>query len=158
MLIHTRIFGDIEIDPAKKIIFKKGLLGFEDLKEYILIEDAEEGSPFAYLQSIENPEICFTVANPYVFIPEYAPDVKEEYIERLGGGTAEDFSVLVVVSIPTGFHDATINLVGPLVIHNGTRLGEQVILENTSYTTRHLITELLLERRDNDASTDKKGQ
>lgn len=149
MLIHTKNFGDIDIDPSTKIIFKEGIPGFESLKEYILIEDEDENSPFAYLQSIEDANICFVIANPYAFMPEYAPDVKEQHIEMLGGGTAEDFSVFSIVTIPTGFHDATLNLVGPLVIQNETRLGKQVILENTSYTTRHLITELLVERRGN---------
>ncbi len=149
MLISSKNFGEVEIDPSKKIVFKEGIPGFEMLKEYILIEDTEESSPFAYLQSIEDSNICFVIADPYVFMPNYAPDIKDQFIEMLGGGTAEDFSVFSIVTIPTGFNDATLNLVGPLVIHNETRLGRQVILENTSYTTKHLITELLLERRDN---------
>ena len=37
MKISTTRFGDIEVEDSKKIIFPDGILGFENLKEYILI-------------------------------------------------------------------------------------------------------------------------
>jgi flagellar assembly factor FliW len=147
MLLNTRDFGTIEIDETKKITFKEGIPGFEKFKGYILIEDTDEDSPFAYLQCIEDAAVCFVIADPYVFMPGYSPDIKEQYLEMLGGGTADDFSVFAIVTIPTGFEDSTLNLLSPLIIQNETRLGKQVILEGTDYTTKHRITELLTERQ-----------
>jgi flagellar assembly factor FliW len=45
MLISTSKFGSVEIDDAKIIVFKKGLLGFEDYKEYAII-NTQNSNPF----------------------------------------------------------------------------------------------------------------
>ncbi len=36
MKLQTRIFGEIEIDESKKLIFEQGIIGYPDLKEFFL--------------------------------------------------------------------------------------------------------------------------
>lgn len=141
MELQTKNFGMIEVDEAKKITFEKGIPGFNTLHEYIIIE--EENSVFAYLQSIEDGNTSFIITNPFNFKEDYSASIKEEYLQQLGGDKKEDYSIFVTVSVFGAIESATLNLVAPIIIHNGTKKGMQVILENTSYTTKHNIVELL---------------
>ena len=142
MKLKTKNFGEIEFDEARKIIFEKGIPGFRELQEYIMIEDENEESVFAYLQSTQDGNISFIITNPYYFDRNYVADIKEEYIQQLGG-TNKAYSIFSIVTIMDKFETATINLVAPLVIHNETKKGMQVILEHTSYTTRHKLIDLI---------------
>lgn len=146
MKLNTKNFGSIEFDETKKIVFEKGIPGFRDLHNYIFIEDQEEDSVFAYLQSVEDGAVSFIVTNPYYFNEKYAPDIKDKYVKQLGNGTSRDFSLFAIVTVTDTFETATINLVAPLVIHNETKKGMQVILENTHYITRHKLTHLIEQR------------
>lgn len=41
MRLVTKLFGDIEIDDEKIVIFENGIIGFPDLKKFTLIYDEE---------------------------------------------------------------------------------------------------------------------
>ncbi len=146
MRIKTTQFGEIDIDDNKMITFKEGIPGFETLKQYVLLEDEDLESPFKYLQSAEQEDICFVLINPYVFKKDYAPTIDEKYFERLGGGQDEDFFVFVIVTIRKTLEESTVNLMAPLLMHHETRLGMQVIVEDAAYTTKHPILDLKQER------------
>ena len=143
MKIKTRHFEEIEFDERRIINFNEGIPGFRELKKYIIIEDPE--SPFVYLQSVEDGMISFIIINPYLLKKDYTIEIKDTYISALGGGNAEEFCVFVIATVMDEFEEATVNLLAPIVIQNETRQGMQVILENTTYTTKHKIKELLCE-------------
>ena len=142
MKLKTRNFGEIEFDETRKIIFEKGIPGFRQLKEYIIIEDKNEDSVFSYLQSIQDGNISFIITNPYYFDKNYALDIKEEYLKQLGE-IDKGYSIFSIVTVVDQFETATLNLVAPLVIHNESKKGMQIILEGTAYTTRHKLIDLL---------------
>lgn len=146
MQLITKNFGTIAFEESKKITFKEGIPGFKELTQYILIEDEDSESPFAYLQSIQDGNISFVVTNPYNFMKGYELHIKDSIVEALGGGTPTDFKVLSILTVPACFEDTTINLMAPLIIQQDTRLGMQVMLDNTHYTTRHKLIDLLQER------------
>lgn len=143
MKLQTRNFGEITFDEAKQIIFNEGIPGFRELKKYIIVEEDE--SPFVYLQSTEDGDIRFVMINPYDIKKDYIADVKDSYVEMLGGGEAQDFSIFVIVTVPEKIESATVNLVAPILIQNETRLGMQIILDQAGYNTRHRIIDLLKE-------------
>ncbi len=41
MNISTKFFGDVDVDEAKIIVFQQGIVGFPDVKEFLLIHDSE---------------------------------------------------------------------------------------------------------------------
>lgn len=141
MKIVSRNFGAIEFNENKIIDFPEGIPGFKELKKYIIIEDPE--STFCYLQSIENEGICFIIIDPFLLCKDYTIDIKDQYIEALGGGNEEKVGVYVIATIVGPLEEATVNLVAPIIIQNETKKGMQVILENTKYETKHKIMELL---------------
>lgn len=143
MKMTTRNFGEIEFAEENIIHFEEGIPGFRSLKEYVLIGDNE--SAFEYMQSVTDGNISFVLINPYVLVKDYTINIKDTYVEALGGGTSEKFSVYVTVTIVGDIENATVNLVAPILIQNETKKGMQIILENSKYTTKHGIMELIKE-------------
>ncbi|MDR1858060.1 MAG: flagellar assembly protein FliW, partial [Treponema sp.] len=64
MKVATKAYGLIEVDERQKIVFPQGLLGFEGLKDYILL-DAER-QPFYWLQSIDVEQVAFVLVSPFL--------------------------------------------------------------------------------------------
>ena len=113
--IETRL-GRRPIDPDKIIRFPRGLAGFEEEHDFILLQIRPE-APLLILQSVTNPGVGLLVADPYSFLPSYPVML----------GDAEDAAILVTVSIPPGEpENATLNLTGPIVINHPARIGLQV--------------------------------
>jgi flagellar assembly factor FliW len=139
MLIKTSRFGEVDVDQSRIITFPKGMLGFPKYKQYVLIEAGDE-SYFWWLQSIEMPDLAFVVTDPSMFVPTYKVPLKPEQMQEMGIGSLDEAQVFVIVNkrdqVLTG------NLQGPLVIHCGKRVGQQLVLSDRRYTTRVPLIEL----------------
>jgi flagellar assembly factor FliW len=49
--------------------------------------------------------------------------------------------VLGICTVPDEFSDISINLLGPLVINTASRLGKQVVLNRSPYSTQHRLAD-----------------
>ena len=126
MLIETRDFGKMEIDEKDIITFVEPIFGFEDYRKYVLLEDEELNPHFVWLQSVEEPMICFVMANPSEVVQNYHVSLPAEAVLTLGEGSALYF-VLTVIRDP--YYESTVNLKSPVVINTKTGKAIQVILE-----------------------------
>jgi flagellar assembly factor FliW len=138
MKLETRQFGPLEVEPASILNFPSGLLGFEELKRFVLLERPEI-APLEWLQSVENPQIVFTVIDPTVVFENYLPDLSPEDYEALGISDGEPVKVRVLVTVPKDPADMTANLLGPLVISTAQGKGRQVVLVNSEYPVRQRL-------------------
>ena len=137
LTIHTSRFGKMEIDPKRVIHFPQGLLGFQEKKDYVILEH-KPGSPFCCLQSMEQSDLAFVLINPFLVKADYLQDLSREEKKAFGGEGNGDLVVFALVTIPPGaVEKMTANLVGPLVIDVKNRIGSQVILANSGYNHRH---------------------
>lgn len=120
--------------------FSPGLLAFESLTRYILLDIAE--SPFfKWLQSIDNPELAFLLIDPFTINRNYNVDINDEVADKLGLSTAQDVLVYTIVTVPrSGFKDATTNLMGPLIINWRKKQGKQIILDRQNYNLKYPLT------------------
>lgn len=115
---------------ASDVRLPMGLLGFEDLKDYILVSKPDE-EPFQWLQVKENSPLAFVVINPFLVAPDYIPDVPQADADFLGIQDPDDALLFNIVTLhPAG--RATVNLKGPIVINRHTGTGKQVVLANAS--------------------------
>ncbi|RNF38809.1 flagellar assembly protein FliW [Planococcus salinus] len=134
MNIQTSQFGEIEIADDRVLSFAKGIPGFEDMKEYVLLPADEEGeSPFFFLQSIESAELSFFLVDPFSFFKDYDIKLEEQLVERLELEEPTDAIVLTTVSVTGEMKDATTNLKAPIIINNTKKLGMQIVLDNKTY-------------------------
>lgn len=134
MDVRTTRFGVIQIQDDRVITFPAGLLGFASHTRYCLLEPGDDAC-FFWLQSLDDPALAFVVTDPSLFVPEYSVPIRAEQMESLGLARLEDAQVFVVVNkVDT---QLTGNLQGPLVINTLTRVGEQMVLAEKRWTTRH---------------------
>jgi flagellar assembly factor FliW len=124
------------VNPTEVIQLPFGILGFEQVKRYILLAKAGE-EPFMWLQMTAGPKRSFVVLSTRKVLPDYQPDISASDVEFLGLTCPEDALVLNIVTL-NGTGQATVNLKGPIVINRHTLIGRQVIPENASqYSLRH---------------------
>lgn len=140
MKINTNYFGEVEVAEEAIIEFPEGILAFEHYKKYVLL-DSEEELPFRWLQSVENPDISFIIINPFVFKMDYEFKLPDAVVEKLKIASEEDVLVYTIVVIPENFQEMTANLLAPVVINIQEKIGKQIILEGTSYHTKHKMLE-----------------
>jgi len=118
------------------IRFPMGLLGFENIKEFVFLTDPEE-APFAWLRTSEEPNLSFLVISSIFVSESYNPDINEEDANFLGVKSAEDALVLNIVTLHSD-GSATVNLKGPIVINRQTLVAKQVIPSNAAdYAIQH---------------------
>lgn len=131
--------GKFAIDPEKVICFPAGLPGFPALKDFIL-HPVDDKEIFTWMQSTAEPQVAFLLTDPFAFFADYAVELEPGICRDLGIESREDVVIQTIVTIPdTGVQDMTANLVGPIVINVKDRKGQQLILTNSGYTTRHRL-------------------
>lgn len=124
-IIKSRL-GPREITDDKIIYFPKGLIGFDDQREFTLL-DVSENSPFMILQCLADANLGLLVADPYSFMDEYNVKMGAAEKKILKLKNIHQIAVLVTVSIPKGEPEkTTLNLAGPIVINTKERIGLQV--------------------------------
>ena len=117
MFLETRNFGRIELPEDKIITFKNGLVAFAGMTRYSIIEHEDKDIPLAWLQSAEDPELAFTVINPFLVRPDYEFELSPAERAELKIKKTEDVAVLTIVVVPEDIRKMTTNLLAPLVIN-----------------------------------------
>ena len=136
MRVMTRRFGELEVADNDIITFPRGILGFEEVRQYILLEGS---GPFGFLQAIEEPDLTFVVVDPRTIVPEYKIEVPRQGVEEIGIEDANEAVVLTIVTIPAEPRKMTINLQAPLLINSSNRLAKQVVLTDHGYDLRYPV-------------------
>ena len=141
MKVLTKAYGEMEIADRQLINFPHGLLGFEELREFALLDATQP--PFYWLQSLERVEVAFVLIDPLFFRPDYTPDVDAAERDEIGIASEEDLLVLSIVTIPVNSSQMTANLQGPLLLNRRTNVGRQSISTNPRWGVRHVIVDEL---------------
>lgn len=147
MKITTKAYGPIDIDERQIIVFPVGLFGFENLREYALLDAAQQ--PFYWLQSLDSEKIAFILIKPQIFRPDYKPEIPQEELKDIDLRTEEEPNALTfsIVNIPSGDQNKmSANLQGPIIINKEKRIGRQFISSNPDWKIKHFILEELAER------------
>lgn len=140
MLLKTDRFGEIRIAQEDVIHFPDGLLGFEELHRYVVVERERKG-PIRFLQAVDDGRIAFAVTDPQTFRPDYLPELGEEDRAALQYESDEDLAVLVILTVPQEVREMTANLMAPVIINVKERIGRQVVQGLGEYSTRHRIVD-----------------
>lgn len=149
MQITTRVFGEITIEDDKIIHFVNGLVGFPELKDFALIFDPEKSNKrgIQWLQSMQEPNFAMPVVDPLVLLPDYNPQVEDEWLKALGEFSEDGMLVLVTVTVPKDITKMTVNLKGPIVINADTCKACQVIAEGDGCDVKFPVYEILQARK-----------
>jgi flagellar assembly factor FliW len=123
------------------VVFPDGLVGCDAWKRFVLITDDEVELPIARLQSLDDPDVAIIITTPTVVDPGYlallTPEDRAEL--QLDDMTAPVMYCTLSVQ-PDGW--LTANLLGPLVLNPTNRRGKQLVLAESTYSTRHPVAQL----------------
>ena len=127
MQLETVHFGVIDINEADFIYFPEGIPGFEQSKRFALLGNDEKESVFFWLQSVDMPELCFVVTDPFMVYDGYGVDVEDEDVELLEITDTNKVLTLTIVVIPENMDEIRVNLKAPIIINTEKKLGKQII-------------------------------
>lgn len=136
MKFNTARFGELEVPEEQLVYFPQGLPGFENLRQFTWINSSEE-LPFSFMQSVEDGNVTFITADPFLFYPEYSFALSDSVKEELQLESEGDVQIKAIITIRESLDSATINLQSPIVVNTRTRVAKQVILHETAYQSKH---------------------
>ncbi len=139
--IRTKPFGEITIEEKQIIDFPEGILGFEYVKKYAILDDSHSGSPFRWIQAIEEPDLAFVIILISDFIQDYDLNISESDYEVVGLKAKDELLVFSIVTVPEDYKKMTANLMGPVIVNPVKRIGKQAISLSEKYGVRHRILE-----------------
>lgn len=128
--INSLQFGVIEVEAQNIFRFKDGLLGFEDLRDFVLV-NAEDTAPFKWLISVETPEIGFPLISPWLIDLSYAPGPNIDLSKEVP---------MVVVTLGDELGRMTANLKAPIILDVDLQTGSQIILPSDKYSTNYVLS------------------
>lgn len=122
---ETTRFGVLEVEEDRIINFPDGLLGFPDIKRYILMDYKD--TPLKWLQAVDDPDLAFIVTEPAVLFPDYNARLDSATKQYLKLEKDEDLAVLMIIRVEA--EQIIANLQGPLFLNAGSMLGAQIVVD-----------------------------
>lgn len=142
MEILTSRFGKISFSSKEVYYFSKGIYGFPQEKRYLFLK-LKEFDPFLWLQSAEKPDLAILLIDPFIFFPDYKPEILQKELEFIKVQDLKKAKIYVTVTLSGKLRQSTLNLLSPLMINPEKRLGKQVVLKSGDYRIQHSIFERL---------------
>lgn len=136
MIIITKFLGEVEIREEDIIIFPDGILGFEDSRQFILL-DIPDNEFFKILQDVEREYVSFIVTDPFKFKEDYEMEVQDNELLKINIRKKEQIATINIVTLSDVFEKSTMNLLAPIIMNTENRIGKQFVLSDVSYSTKH---------------------
>ena len=108
--------------------FDDGIPGFADAHSFLLADLTEDGT-FQLLTCVDDPELSMVVASPWLFFPDYEPDLPEGDRRYLGIEQPQDAVLFCSVVADEGEDRLHLNLRAPFVANAHTHTARQVVLD-----------------------------
>jgi flagellar assembly factor FliW len=134
---HTIYQPSPELAEAA-IFFPEGLVGCPGWQRFVQVVDSDEDLPVAVLQCLDDLSVQLLVTDPTLIETEYAVPLSSGERAELGLATGAEPVVYCTLSVNA---DGCIsaNLLGPLVVNPLTRVGLQLVLADSRYSTQHQV-------------------
>lgn len=139
MKIKTTRFGELEVNQDNILTFPQGIPGFEKCTRFQLFHQEQERNAMVFwLQSLEEPDVAFSVVDPTAFGLNYQMTLSDEDARLLQASDASDLAVMMMVYHPFVEAGETLkpsasvnaNINGPLLINVRSKRGMQKVLLN----------------------------
>jgi flagellar assembly factor FliW len=141
-LLETKSFGLISYEPESEVEFPCGLPGFEDRRRFVVMR-LPQSDPLVYLQSLEDPRLCFITMPILAVDPQYRLKVSAEDLNLLGLSSlskpriGEDVLCLTVLSFKED--GPTANLLAPVLVNVKSLKAVQAIGPESEYSHQHAL-------------------
>ena len=133
--IETVRFGDLAYQEQDVIHLPEGLVGMPSLCHWLIL-DMGDDVPMKWFQSLDRGDFGFPVSQPAFFADTYDINLPEPSKEALRSKEGEWLAVMIITTVHAGGTHITGNLLAPLVVNVDSRIGVQLIMEDSSLSTR----------------------
>lgn len=134
---------DFDAPPANEISLPQGIIGFGSYKRAELLY-LPDHLPFLWMK-LHGPtdNLHFIVIEPGGIVPGYEPEIFDEDAMQLDISSPAEAMILNIVTLQRQDPvEATVNLIGPVVVNRRTRIGRQLVISNYSrYSAHHQLSE-----------------
>jgi len=128
--VETTRFGPVEVNSDEVYSFPQGLIGFEALKRFVLL-DSKKGTIVQWLQAVDDPAVAFLVSEPQSFIPSFEiefpdatasePVIDRDHFQRL--------KTLTMLSLDRNEGVLHVHVMSPLLLDTSNRKGVQIMTD-----------------------------
>ncbi len=136
MKVKTTRFGELEVNPNDIVTFAEGLLGFENLKKYFVV-DPGDSTLILWLQSTEDEKVAFPIIEPKIFKPDYIAKLLPADLNGLDLDSLQTAKLYSILTIPANVTEMSANLKAPVVINSNKKVGKQIVLQDSKLSVKH---------------------
>lgn len=129
--------ADAQRTESAVLHFAEGIPGFSAAHRFVLSDLTDEGT-FQLLVSVEQPELSLVVTSPWLFFPDYSPELPEPDRQVLGIEDVSD-AVLFCTVIAEDTDELVLNLRAPFVANGRSHSARQVILDDETLPLRAAV-------------------
>jgi len=134
--VSTTRFGELQVNKEDVINFPEGLLGFESLKRFFIV-DPGDSTLILWLQSIEDSKIAFPVIEPKIFKPDYIAKLLPADMNSVELESLTDAKIYSILTIPSDITTMSANLKAPVVINNEKKVAKQIVLQDSKLSVKY---------------------
>lgn len=138
LLIQTTRFGQVQFQNDDLLTFPEGILGFSDLKRFVLLDDPNDDI-FAWLQSCDEPAVAFPVLEPELFSDNYKVTLAKTDLDALRLANLDGARQFCIITIPDDPTQMTANMKAPVVINVAMKMARQCVLQDNHLAIREPI-------------------
>ena len=140
---------DFDAPPSNEIILPQGIIGFGAYKRAELLYMPDH-LPFLWMKlhgtevkGHDADTLHFIVIEPGGIVPGYEPEIFDEDALQLDIHVPSEAMIINIVTLQRQQPvEATVNLIGPVVVNRRTRIGRQLVISNYSrYSAHHHLAE-----------------
>lgn len=136
MKVSTTRFGELQVNKDDVISFPEGLLGFESLKRFFVV-DPGDSTLILWLQSVEDGKIAFPIIEPKIFKPDYIAKLLPADMNSVELESLSNAKIYSILTIPANITDMSANLKAPVVINNEKKIAKQIVLQDSKLSVKH---------------------
>jgi len=134
--VKTTRFGELEVNPNDVVTLADGLLGFEHLKKYFVV-DPGDSTLILWLQSTDDEKVAFPILEPKIFKPDYIAKLLPADLNGLELESLQTAKLYSILTIPTNVTEMSANLKAPVVINSLKKVGKQIVLQDSKLSVKH---------------------
>jgi flagellar assembly factor FliW len=117
------------------LAFEDGIPGFADAHRFVLSDLTDDGT-FQLLASVDDPDVTIVVVSPWLFFPDYAPELPDADRRVLAIDDPGDAIVFCSVLVEDDRDELVVNLRAPFVANARTHAARQVLLDDVELPLR----------------------